>query len=90
MPFILNVVKKRCAHWDFSAAASRAFYDGQVAYFKFENCPHILCNAHHLCELRFIFEQYQQSWSTHLFNLLLDIKKEVAMTSSEQMNLPPE
>jgi len=68
----------------------RAIHDAWASYFKFGNCTHALCNAHHLRELRFIFEQYQQTWAKDMFQLLLDIKQEVETTSSEQMSLSPE
>lgn len=67
-----------------------AVHDGWASYFKFDNCTHALCNAHHLRELRFIFEQYQQTWASDLFRLLLDIKKEVETSLPEQMSLAPE
>ncbi|MDQ7033835.1 MAG: hypothetical protein Q9P01_03070 [Anaerolineae bacterium] len=50
-------------------------------------CLHALCNAHHLRELRFIFEQYQQTWASDMFGLLLDIKKDIEAISSEQTSL---
>ncbi|MDQ7025361.1 MAG: IS66 family transposase [Anaerolineae bacterium] len=67
-----------------------AIHDGWASYFKFENCLHALCNAHHLRELRFIFEQYQQTWASDMFGLLLDIKKDIEAISSEQTSLEPE
>ena len=68
----------------------RAVHDGWSSYFQFDNCSHALCNAHHLRELRFIYEQYEQPWAGQVFELLLDIKEEVEATPSEQGQLLPE
>jgi len=68
----------------------RAIHDGWASYFKFDNCTHALCNAHHLRELRFIFEQYHQIWARDMFALLLNIKQEIETTSPELMSLNPE
>lgn len=67
----------------------RAMHDGWASYFTFENCSHGLCNAHHLRELTFVAQQYQQAWATDMSQLLLDIKAEVDQTT-DAMTLPPE
>lgn len=67
----------------------RAVHDALASYFTFDNCQHALCNAHHLRELTFIVEQYEQPWATDFINLLLDSKAEVDHTN-ESMSLPPE
>ena len=40
-------------------------------------CTHALCNAHHLRELTFVFEQLGQAWANRLIDLLTDALDEV-------------
>jgi transposase len=67
-----------------------AVHDHWPAYLKFDNCRHYFCNAHHLRELQFVLEQYQQTWAAEMSQLLLDIKTEVEDTPAPAMSLPPE
>jgi transposase len=72
------------------AFAGRAVHDGWQSYSTFGHCQHALCNAHHLRELMFVVEQYEQSWAQEMIHLLLDIKAEVDEAPAEQLSLPPE
>jgi transposase len=68
----------------------KAVHDHWSPYAKFDNCQHNFCNAHHLRELQFIAEQYQQTWASKMGQLLLDIKAEVASTPEPATSLPAE
>lgn len=68
----------------------RAVHDHWKSYLTFRNCQHAFCNAHHLRELRFVVEQYEQAWAEEMALLLLAIKAEVEATPSDQSALPPD
>jgi transposase len=53
-----------------------AMHDGWAAYARYA-CRHALCNAHHLRELTFVKEQYQQEWAETMIVFLLDLKAEI-------------
>ena len=67
----------------------RAIHDHYKSYFQFRNCFHGLCNAHHLRELQFITDQYQQPWANQMSQLLLDIKESVANAPPANRSLSP-
>jgi transposase len=52
-------------------------HDGFKTYQRYTRCRHALCNIHHLRELTFLEEQYQQGWDTDLKTLLLEMKAAV-------------
>jgi transposase len=65
-------------------------HDHLKSYYTIHTGPHSLCNAHHLRELRFMDEQYQQPWAKPLAELLVDIKTAVDQTRPLQDHLPAE
>jgi transposase len=67
----------------------QAVHDHWHSYQTFENCQHIFCNVHHLRELKFIIERYDQTWAQDMYTLVLDIKDEVAQAPDGDTALPP-
>jgi transposase len=68
----------------------RAMHDHWQAYQAFDQGDHAYCNAHHLRELQFVTDQYQQPWAAQMAHLLLDIKAEVDQTTFVADALPPD
>ncbi len=60
------------------ALTGYAVHDHWSSYLTFDQCDHLFCNAHHLRELQFISDQYQQPWANEMTQLLGDIRMEVA------------
>jgi len=51
----------------------KAVHDGWSSYFKYL-CDHVLCNAHHLRELTFLYEQEGEKWAQRMMEFLLEVK----------------
>jgi len=64
-----------------------AVHDHWKPYFKYA-CDHALCNAHHLRQLRYIEQQYQQPWAGAMATLLRRIKTAVEETQGVADRLP--
>lgn len=56
--------------------SGKAIHDGWKSYQGYD-CEHFLCNAHHLRELRYILESYEQWWAYQLSLLLVTILNQV-------------
>ena len=67
----------------------KAVHDHLSAYLHFDQAQHAFCNAHHLRELTFVVEQYEQAWAGEMAQLLRDIKTEVDGTPAPAMRLSP-
>jgi transposase len=67
-----------------------SIHDGLSSYAHY-NCDHGLCNAHHLRELLFIVERYEQLWADLMLSLLVEIKDQVEVAKTAGLNaLTPE
>jgi len=73
----------------FPVFKGKAMHDGYRSYFQYEDILNALCNAHHLRDLIFVRDQYQQTWATDMINLLLEAKTAVEEAPPEQQSLSP-
>jgi transposase len=60
-----------------------AVHDHWDSYFTFLLCAHVLCNAHHLRELTYAHEQYQQAWAKKILDCLVEANDAVIAAKAE-------
>jgi len=60
----------------------KAVHDGWKSYQSYA-CEHFLCNAHHLRELQYIWEQYGQGWAFQMSLLLATVHHFVAAVKAQ-------
>jgi transposase/regulator of replication initiation timing len=61
-------------------------HDGFKSYWQYNNFTHSLCNAHHLRELKYVYEEEGQSWASNMIELFLEIKDEVEESKERLKN----
>ena len=54
-----------------------AIHDHWFPYFSYQQVTHGLCNAHHLREFTFVYEQEKEEWAKHMKTLLLKANNRV-------------
>ena len=73
----------------------KVVHDGYKSYTQYPDAEHGLCNAHHLRELVFVDEQYEQPWAGQMIELLVKIKEavegakkqnQIALTDQQQVD----
>ena len=62
--------------------SGKAIHDGWKSYQGYD-CEHFLCNAHHLRELRYMLERYEQWWAYQLSLLLVTILTQVQAAKAD-------
>ncbi|MCI5157522.1 MAG: hypothetical protein D3906_03615 [Candidatus Electrothrix sp. AUS1_2] len=67
-----------------------AVHDDRKPYFRYENCRHAPCNAHHLRELNFMERQHGQVWACDMADLPLETKEAVEKIKPDRDGFVPE
>jgi transposase len=64
----------------------KVVHDGYSSYDQYPDVEHVRCNAHHLRELIFIEEQYEQAWAEKMSELLVEIKEVVEEAKKQEQS----
>ena len=72
----------------FSQFQGRAIHDHWALYFSYKQIKHGLCNAHHLRELTFVYEEENEEWALKMKEFLLKTNRLVK--AAEGVKLAPE
>lgn len=67
----------------------KGVHDYWKSYYKYD-FVHALCNAHHLRELKYIYEHEEELWGKSMIDLLMDIKEVVDVAKEVRECLEPE
>jgi len=62
-------------------------HDHWKPYYKYTDCHHSLCNAHHLRELEWVIENTDFVWAKKIQDLLLKINKEVKESKTSTLDI---
>jgi transposase len=62
----------------------KAIHDGLKSYESYP-CAHFLCNAHHLRELQFVWERYQQPWAIQMMVFLSTMHHQVKEAKQQRL-----
>jgi transposase len=71
------------------AFAGVSVHDGFASYRSYTACRHALCNVHHLRELTFLEEEYQQAWAKELKDLLREMRAAADHARSQGLSRVP-
>ncbi len=68
-----------------------AVHDHLKPYYRFSDCTHAECNAHHLRSLKDIAENYHQDWANDMDGLLIEVYRRVeALKAQGFVEMPEE
>jgi transposase len=64
-------------------------HDGWAGYRTYTACRHALCNVHHLRELTFVEEEYQQAWAGDLKEVLRQMRTAADQARAQGLRAVP-